>query len=122
MPEGSVGQNRRSFQLMISEKKPSALSRSFADSVKSESSIRFTPMTRDRWSSIPSASCTTVLPSRTRAWTCAAVSFGASLASVVATAGVEAQKSGRRVEVDYAMAKPAFYDLDAGADAVPTEA
>ena len=44
------------------------------------------------------------------------------LASVVATAGVEAQKTGRRVEVDYAMAKPAFYDLDAGADAVPTEA
>ena len=42
-------------------------------------------MTRERCNSIPSASRTTVLPSRTRPWTCAAVSFGASLASVVAT-------------------------------------
>ncbi len=33
------------------------------------------------------------------------------LASVVATAGVAAQKTGRRVEVEYALAKPAFYDL-----------
>jgi len=33
------------------------------------------------------------------------------LASVVATAGVEAQRSGERVEVRYALEKPAFYDL-----------
>jgi myo-inositol 2-dehydrogenase/D-chiro-inositol 1-dehydrogenase len=39
------------------------------------------------------------------------------LASVVATAGVEAQASGRRVEVEYAMAKPAFYERGAGASA-----
>ena len=45
MPQASVGQKSRSFQLMISEKKPSALSRSFWASVKPESSIRVRPMT-----------------------------------------------------------------------------
>ena len=58
MPPESVGQKSRSFQLMISEKKPSALRRSFAASVKPDSSIRFTPMTRERWSSMLSASRT----------------------------------------------------------------
>jgi myo-inositol 2-dehydrogenase/D-chiro-inositol 1-dehydrogenase len=44
------------------------------------------------------------------------------LASVVATAGVEAQATGRRVEVEYAMAKPAFYDLPAATAAPVTGA
>lgn len=85
MPPVSAGRKSRGFQLMISEKTPSAWSRSLAASVKPESAIRFRPMPPERCSSIPSASRTTVLPARTRAWTCAAVSFGASVASVVAT-------------------------------------
>ena len=39
------------------------------------------------------------------------------LASVVATAGVEAQRTGERVEVRYALEKPAFYDVSARGEA-----